>query len=198
MRQSNRAGGGASGGLSLTVNADRVHCFFPLLQKGFVLGVPVGCPIRALLRDVLGLTDEYIEARLQTVFLDGKPVDDIDGAFIRDGATLALAPAMPGLMGAMLRRGGFYAPMRSEITHRDDAAPRGIREGRITMKLFGMALMELGPKLLENGIEVDAGDLAQVVGELLGDCREGPDSMVVPEGQARVALRVTIAQEEKK
>jgi len=195
MRQSNRAGGGASGGLSLTVNADRVHCFFPLLQKGFVLGVPVGCPIRALLRDVLGLTDEYIEARLQTVFLDGKPVDDIDGAFIRDGATLALAPAMPGLMGAMLRRGGFYAPMRSEITHRDDAAPRGIGEGRITMKLFGMALMELGPKLLENGIEVDAGDLAQVVGELLGDCREGPDSMVVPEGQTTILLKVRVEQE---
>jgi len=195
MRQSNRAGGGASGGLSLTVNADRVHCFFPLLQKGFVLGVPVGCPIRALLRDVLGLTDEYIEARLQTVFLDGKPVDDIDGAFIRDGATLALAPAMPGLMGAMLRRGGFYAPMRSEITHRDDAAPRGIGEGRITMKLFGMALMELGPKLLENGIEVDAGDLAQVVGELPGDCREGPDSMVVPEGQTTILLKVRVEQE---
>jgi len=193
-----QAAPGTAGRLCINVPADRVHCFFPLLQKGFVLGVPVGCPIRTLLRDVLGLTDEYIEARLQTVFLDGKPVDDIDGAFIRDGATLALAPAMPGLMGAMLRRGGFYAPMRSEITHRDDAAPRGIGEGRITMKLFGMALMELGPKLLENGIEVDAGDLAQVVGELLGDCREGPDSMVVPEGQARVALRVTIAQEEKK
>jgi len=197
MRQSNRAGGGASGGLSLTVNADRLHCFFPLLQKGFVLGVPVGCPIRALLRDGFGLTDEYIEARLQTVFLDGKPVDDIDGAFIRDGATLALAPAMPGLMGAMLRRGGFYAPMRSEITHRGDAAPRGIEEGSITMKLFGMALRELGPKLLESGIEVDAGDLAQVVGELPGDCREGLDSMVGLEGQARVTLRVTIAQEGK-
>jgi len=195
MRQSNRAGGGASGGLSLTVNADRVHCFFPLLQKGFVLGVPVGCPIRALLRDVLGLTDEYIEARLQTVFLDGKPVDDIDGAFIRDGATLALAPAMPGLMGAMLRRGGFYAPMRSEITHRDDAAPRGIGEGRITMKLFGMALQELGPKLLESGIEVDAGDLAQVVRELPVGCREGSGNLEGLGGQTTILLKVRVEQE---
>ena len=192
MRQSNRADSGTAGRLCLTVPADRMHCFFPLLQKGFVLGVPVGCPVRALLRDMLGLTDEYIEARLQTVFLDGKPVDDIDGAFIRDGATLALAPAMPGLMGAMLRRGGFYAPMRSEITHRDDAAPRGIGEGRITMKLFGMALLELGPKLLERGIEVDAGDLAQVVRELPGDCREGLDSRFGLEGQATILLRVRV------
>jgi len=159
--------------LNLTVPADRIACFFPLLQKGFELGVLVGCPIRALLRDGLGLTDEYIETKIQTIFLDGKPVDDIDTALVRDGATLALAPAMPGLMGAMLRRGGYYAPMRSGITHHGDAAPRGIGEGRITMKLFGMALRELGPQLLERGIEVDAGDLARIVRELPEDCREG-------------------------
>ena len=125
-------------------------------------------PIRELLHDSFGLTDEYIEARIQTVFLDGKPVDDIDTALIRDGSTLALAPAMPGLMGAMLRRGGYYAPMRSGITHRGDAAPQGIGQGRITVKLFGMALRELGPQLLERGIEVDAGDLAQIIRELPG------------------------------
>jgi len=197
MTESNRTDPGTAGRLCITVPADRVYCFFPLLQKGFVLGVPVGCPVRALLRDGFGLTDEYIEARLQTVFLDGRPVDDIDGAFIRDGVTLALAPAMPGLMGAMLRRGGFYAPMRSEITHRDDAAPQGIGEGRITVKLFGMALQELGPKLLERGIEVDTGDLARVVRELPGGCREGLGDLEGLEGQARVTLRVTIAQEGK-
>ena len=131
--------------LNLTVPADRLACFFPLLQKGFALGVLAGFPLRAFLRDGLGLTAEYIEARIQTIFLDGKPVDDIDTALIRDGATLALAPAMPGLMGAMLRRGGYYAPMRSGITHRGDAAPQGIGQGRIVMKLFGMALRELGP-----------------------------------------------------
>ena len=149
-----------------------------------------------MLREVFGLTDEYIETRIQTVFLDGKPVDDIDTALVRDGATLALAPAMPGLMGAMLRRGGYYAPMRSGITHRGDAAPRGIGEGRITVKLFGMALRELGPKLLERGIEVDSGDLAQIVRELPGNCLAGLGGMAELEGQARVTLRVTIAQKE--
>ncbi len=197
MKESNRVDPGTAGRLCITVPADRVQCFFPLLQKGFVLGVPVGGPVRALLRDGFSLTDEYIEARLQTVFLDGRPVDDIDRAFIRDGATLALAPAMPGLMGAMLRRGGFYAPMRSEITHRDDAAPRGIGEGRITVKLFGMALRELGPKLLERGIEVDAGDLARVVRELPGGCLQGTAGVAALEGQVRVTLRVAIAQEGK-
>src|SRR5512137_27882 len=95
---------GTADRLDITVPADRLAYFFPLLQKGFELKVCLGTPIGVLLRDGLGLTDEYIETRIQTVFLDGKPVDDINGALIRDGSTLALAPAMPGLMGAMLRR----------------------------------------------------------------------------------------------
>jgi hypothetical protein len=192
MTESNRADAGASGRLRITVPAKRLACFFPLLQKGFELKVCLGTPIGVLLRDGLGLTDEYIETRIQTVFLDGKPVDDIDGALIRDGATLALAPAMPGLMGAMLRRGGYYAPMRSGITHRGDAAPQGTGQGRIVMKLFGMALRELGPKLLERGIEVDAGDLAQIIRELPGGCREGLGSQ---EGRAgNVWLQVKVEQ----
>jgi hypothetical protein len=184
-----QADAGAEGRLRITVPADRLACFFPLLQKGFALGVLAGCPIRAFLRNGLNLTEEYIEARIQTVFLDGKPVDDIDGALIRDGSTLALAPAMPGLMGAMLRRGGYYAPMRSGITHHSDAAPQGIGQGRIVMKLFGMALRELGPKLLERGIEVDAGDLAQIIRELPGGCREGVASLDGMTGRVWVQVR---------
>jgi hypothetical protein len=193
-----QADAGTEGRLCITVPADRISCFFPLLQKGFVLGTLAGRPIRAFLREVLGLTDEYIDTRIQTVFLDGKPVDDIDKALLRDGATLALAPAMPGLMGAMLRRGGYYAPMRSGITHRGDAAPHGIVECSITVKLFGMALRELGPQLLALGVGVDAGDLAKVVIGLPVDCREGLDGLETLAEQGRVLLQVTIVQEEKK
>ncbi len=180
--------------LCITVPADRLACFFPLLQKGFALEVPLGRPIRALLRDELGLPDEYIETRIQTVFLDGKPVDDIDAALVRDGATLALAPAMPGLMGAMLRRGGYYAPMRSGITHRDDTVTQGIGEGRIIVKLFGMALQELGPQLLARGIGVDAGDLAKVVRGLPEDCREGLGNLEGSTGQVWLQVRVAAQQ----
>ena len=37
-----QAAPGTAGRLCLTVPADRVPCFFPLLQKGFVLGGAVG------------------------------------------------------------------------------------------------------------------------------------------------------------
>jgi hypothetical protein len=187
----------ADGRLCIALPAGRISCFFPLLQKGFAIDVPLGRSIRSLLRDELGLPDEYIETRIQTVFLDGKPVDDIDTALVRDGSTLALAPAMPGLMGAMLRRGGHLAVMRSGITHRDDSVTQGSGEGRIDVKLFGMALKELGPQLLAHGIGVDAGDLSKVIGGMPEDCREGLGNLQTLNKQGSVFLRVTIAQEVK-
>jgi hypothetical protein len=193
MTELNRADVGAAGRLCLTIPADQIVCFFPLLQKGFALEVSLGRPIRALLRDQLGVPEEYIDARIQTVFLDGKPVDDIDTALVWDGAILALAPAMPGLMGAMLRRGGYYAPMRSGITHRDDTATQGSGKGRIVVKLFGMALRELGPVFLARGVGVDAEDLAKAVRGLPEDCREGLGSPEVLDKQGSVVLQVTIA-----
>jgi len=96
-------------------------------------------------------------------------------------------------MGAMLRRGGYYAPMRSGITHRGDEAPQGIGQGRIVIKLFGMALRELGPQLLERGIEVDAGDLAQIVRDLPDNCREGQGSLDGMMGQVWLHVRVVPA-----
>jgi hypothetical protein len=190
MKKSTRAGEGNAGRLNISVTADRLACFFPLLQKGFTLEVSLGCPIRALLRDQLGVPEPYIETRIQTVFLDGKPVDDIDTALVGDGATLALAPAMPGLMGAMLRRGGYYAPMRSGITHRDDTAEQPIGKGRIVVKLFGSALRDLGPKFLERGVQVDAGDLAKVVKGLPEGCGERPGDREALADQGGVILQV--------
>ena len=197
MASPDPADAGSAVKLCLSVSADRLVCFFPLLQKGCALEVSLGRPIRALLRDQLGVPEEYIETRIQTVFLDGKPVDDIDTALVRDGATLALAPAMPGLMGAMLRRGGYYAPMRSEITHQDDTVTQGIREGRIVVKLFGMALRELGPKFLARGVGVDAGDLVTVVRGLPEDCREGLESLEGTAGQVWLQVRVAAQQWKK-
>ncbi len=195
MGQSKQAGTERS--LCLRVSEGQLACFFPMLQKGVTLRVSVGCPIGALLREQLGLSKETIETRVQTVFLDGRPVDDIERAVVKDGSTLAIAPAMPGLMGAMLRRGGYYAPMRSGITHRGDVSLQGSGEGRITVKLFGMALRELGPCLLAHAIEVGSEELAQLLAALPPECREGLGTMAELEGQERVVLRVTIAREDK-
>ena len=100
--------------------------FLTLLQQG--VGVPgrIGVSLREFLIQDLGLDPDYVDVDLQTVFLDSQPVDDFDGTHIRDGSVLALSGAMPGLAGATLRRGGYYARMRGGITH-EDSKPKAVR-----------------------------------------------------------------------
>ena len=114
--------------------------------------VQVGCSVRALLSQQLDISPELLEGRIKTIFLDGKPVDDMDSTIIKEGSTLALSAALPGLAGATLRRGGTYASLRSQITHPRDEAPVAQQEGFIVLKLFNLLMDELGPALLHRGV----------------------------------------------
>ena len=122
----------------------------------------VGSTIESLLCQQFGLSQEYLEKRIQTIFLDGKPVDDVDSAIVKQGSTLALSAAMPGLVGATLRRGGYYAPMRSQISYREETGSQAIHEDMIFLKLFNLLLKELGPSFLKRGIWVKGKDLSDL------------------------------------
>ncbi len=135
--------------------------FTSILQGGFMVRCKTGLTIEAILREDFGITGEYMEQRLSTVFLDGRCIDDIDSTIVPSGATLALSSAMPGLAGASLRRKGILSSMRSSITHRENTRPTDpAKEGFITLKLFNVLTGELGPAFLERGIHVTAFDLA--------------------------------------
>ena len=124
--------------------------------------VQAGSSIKSLLCQQFGLSPEYVENRIQTIFLDGKPVDNVDSATVKQGSTVALSAALPGLVGATLRRGGYYAPMRSQISYREEAAPEPHHEGMIFLKLFNMLLKELGPSFLKRGIWIKGKDLSDL------------------------------------
>ncbi len=144
----NRSGSG----LFLTLGSEKIPYLFQLLQQGFTVRVQVGCSVRALLSQQLDISPELLEGRIKTIFLDGKPVDDIDSTIIKEGSTLALSAALPGLAGATLRRGGTFASLRSQITHPGDDTPIAQREGFIVLKLFNLLMEELGPALLHRGV----------------------------------------------
>jgi hypothetical protein len=144
--------------LLLTVKAEFIPLFFPLLQKGFAHEVRTGGSVRELLTGQFDLSSEYIEKRIQTIFLNGKPIDDMDTAIVRDGSTLALSSALPGVLGATLRRGGYYSRMRSQITHVEEAETAETTDGQIVVKLFNLTIRELGPFFLARGIGMDAED----------------------------------------
>ncbi len=138
--------------LSLTLNPDLLYLFSPLLQQGVIIKTEVGCSIKNFLSRDLGITPEYMENRIQTVFLDGKAVDDLDSAIIHEGSTLALSGALPGLVGATLRRGGTYASLRQAITLSKEKEAIPQKEGRVVVKLFNLLVPELGPHLLARGV----------------------------------------------
>jgi hypothetical protein len=161
MAQENRRQSTAK--LSLTLVAgmpEHLSCFFPLLQQGFNVRAQVGCGIRELLCNQFGIDPDYLKQRITTIFLNSKPVDDTETSRVADGATLALSAAMPGLVGATMRRGGFYAAMRGGITHHESSAGAKEKYGNIRIKLFNLLMAELGPGFLRQGIIVSPGVLA--------------------------------------
>jgi len=134
--------------------------YFEILQGGFMVKCRVGISIKALLCEQLGLTFEYATGRISTIFLDGKPVDDIESAIIKDGSSLALSAAMPGLVGATMRREGVYSSLRSSITYEEKHSNYLSKEGLISLKLYNLLIDELGPLLLKRGIFVKSTELS--------------------------------------
>ena len=121
-----------------------------------MLQVSMGSSIRDVLCRQYGIEDEYLDNRINTLFLDGKAVDDVDHAFLSDGSVLSLSASMPGFAGAALRKGGYYAGMRNAVTHSEEAAPHEQGTGFFVLKLFNMTIKEMGPGLLESGVWVES------------------------------------------
>ena len=86
--------------LSLTIKSELLICFFPLLRQGVILRGNMGCGIEAFISEQLELPADYVKNRIQTVFLNGKAVDDVSSTMVRPDSTLTLSAAMPGLAGA--------------------------------------------------------------------------------------------------
>ncbi|PIE67779.1 MAG: hypothetical protein CSA23_02255 [Deltaproteobacteria bacterium] len=141
--------------------------FYSLLEIGVGLQANTGCTLRVFLCGQLGLSEEYLENRIQTLLLDYRPVDDVDTARIRNGATLALSAAMPGLVGATMRKGGRYAAFRQSISQGVETDDRRRSQGRVTLKVFNLIAQEIGQGLLASGVEVRGSDLAWAVGRSL-------------------------------
>jgi len=145
--------------LSLVVKNEMVPIFFQLLGHGFSLTVQTGCSVKELLCRQLGIPEDYLNERIKTVFLNSRVVDELSSTIVNEGSALALSGAMPGLVGAILRSGGFYATMRSQISY-DQKKPSSVpRAGKITLKLLNLVVKELGPSFLEQGIWTKGGEL---------------------------------------
>lgn len=136
--------------------------FAALLQRGVWLRARVGCSVLELLTTQLGVARDYVEERITTLFVDSKAIDGLETTYVKNGSVVALSAAMPGLVGATMRRGGHLAAMRGNITyHAPQQHDSG--DGRVRVKLFNMVLYELGGLILQHGIELQGAELADLL-----------------------------------
>jgi hypothetical protein len=126
--------------------------FKPELQKGFYIISYQGQTLYDFLTEDCGIDSGYITAKIKTVFINGGPLDDIYKTKIKEGAVCALSGAMPGIVGAMMRIGSPYAPMRESITVKPDDSAKSAKEILFELKLFNVILSDIGSDFLQKGI----------------------------------------------
>jgi hypothetical protein len=176
-----------------TVAPSKVKTFHFLLQQGLRIETPLGGSVQDFLVRQLGMDPEVIDEKIQTIFLNGKVVDDPVQAFLTDGALLALSGALPGLVGATMRRGGFYASLRDPITFQGGPGFQGSQKGAIVLKLFNILLKDIGPQILENGFMIEESKLLDFLrgneSKLADECqiRDG-DGIEIPYRDLLIAL----------
>jgi hypothetical protein len=163
--------------LAFVLGEPLVARFFLLLQQGVKIRRRVGCSIDNFLREEIGAGPAMIE-KIQSIMLDGKAVDDIGSSLVHDGSVLALSGAMPGLVGATLRRGGTYASFRSAITYHETDKTCMSGEGWVSIKIFNLLMAELGPGLLRQGVLVNTAELADYLAERSQEFRQGCSIML--------------------
>lgn len=168
-----------SADLHMVLAGDLIDHLLLLVQNGFSLKIASACTVNAFLKEHLGLSPDYVEGRVQTIFLDGKPVDDLEAAMVRDGSSLALSAAMPGLVGAAMRRGGYYGQLRSTITYQPGNEHGARGKGSVHVKVFNLLMHELGPGILRRGVSVPAPDLAAHFSRLPGEFWSGCSSITL-------------------
>jgi len=140
-----------------------IPVFFQLLGQGFTVNVRTGVSVKDLVCGQLGINESYFEERIQTILLNARAVDDVNSSIVSEGSTLALSGAMPGLVGVTLRRGGFYAAMRSEISHDKIKFSAQQGKGPVIIKLFNLVVKQLGPNFLQQGVWLKAKQLHDFV-----------------------------------
>ena len=172
----------------LQLDADQLNVLFPILQSGVTVPALVGCSLNSLLCDQLAIPADYVTDRITTVFLDNRPVDDFDRTVVQDGSRITLSAAMPGLVGATMRRGGFYAALRQGISHVKESVASAGACGTVRLKLFNLLLAELGPLILARGLILEKGELDELLKNIFGRLE------AIPTASSRVLLTVRFSE----
>ncbi|MCX8124592.1 MAG: hypothetical protein N3F66_10575 [Spirochaetes bacterium] len=151
--------------LNMEIPSAIINIFTPILQRGFYVESVVGISVMEFLLN-FGLEKEYIHNNIKTVFLNSKPVDDLNNAIINDNSTLSLSGAMPGLVGAVMRINSPFQSFRMSISHTtsdNEQTHSTKRTGLLNIKLFNTVLSNTANLFIQNGFLVDREALLSLI-----------------------------------
>jgi hypothetical protein len=137
--------------VEIRVQADSIGRYTAIFQTGVTLMTSGVVSIGIFLSSLPGFSVEYINLRVQTIFLNGSAVDDLETPLTGAQPVLALSAAMPGLAGAIFRRNSMHAALRSASVQ-DPLPSEQSDMHTVTLKLFNMIATEMGPGLLAAGV----------------------------------------------
>jgi hypothetical protein len=145
--------------ITLLVESEVLSRYTTLLQSGIYLNAPQGTTIGTLLATLPGFTEKYLSQMVQTIFLDGLPADDLQQQLFGTEAVLALSAAMPGLAGAIFRKGGIHASLRTGTAGKLSETKSTDQPIQVRLKLFNMIAVERGTQILDDGCTIAASAL---------------------------------------
>lgn len=141
--------------VELQVQPQSFHLFTTVLQSGIEIKTSEHVEMGAFLCELPGFTPDYITSTVETIFLNGTPVDDLHTHFSGEKPVLALSAAMPGLAGAIFRKNSIHSALRTRTNV--DACRGGSNDSiTVTLKLFNSIAKTQGIFLLDQGVDIRA------------------------------------------
>ena len=136
--------------IELIVKTEALQRFTTLLQSGIYVDLEQGTSIGELLFALPGFSEEYVKESVQTIFLNGLPADDLQQQLFGKEAVIAISAAMPGLAGAIFRKDGVHASLRTTTAAELSSQDAPDTPITIRLKLFNVIAMDRGEELLSN------------------------------------------------
>ena len=150
--------------ITITVSRTEAKSWNHLTQSGVKVPALIGGSVIEFLTDQLGFDDDYISTRVMTIFIDGKPVDDLYSAKLPADARIALGAMAPGVAGLTMCRNNLLSGLRSTITYENTTSPP-VEKGTVTLALFNAIMTDKGADILEKGVTIPACNLSRPVKE---------------------------------
>lgn len=145
--------------LVLHVGANSISRYTILFQSGVDIETTGDCSIGDFLDRLPGFTRQFITESVQTIFLNGSAMDNLETPLVGEKPVLALSAAMPGLAGAIFRRNSIHAALRSKGSFAQGGSDRPAKK-TVKLKLFNMIATEKGEALLAAGVSFTGSALA--------------------------------------